>query len=295
MSPLLKYSNGIIDASNLFWHCNSRVDEKKTVKFQGQSVSPLTVKNCFSVIDKFLSSFFHRDSHIYFLFDNPNSKITERKYMDASYKHTRDLTFASPDVFPTLHLFRRMLSYASDRFYICYQDGMEADDLTKPLKNFLSGDRSLFISDDLDWARNIDEKSDWYNWKEIYTRENFQNVYGYIPDEERIKVYKSIRGDKSDSIPPGCPYMPEEIVTYIVNNFTLDLLYTSLDSLEILNEHWKESLLIHRERIYLNYRLVDFLEKKMEKDQFVVDCKNIPSAFEKMLQALQINTGFSIY
>lgn len=290
-----KYDIAIIDASNLYWKRHIDVDDKYIYMYEQRPISSTTIKNFLTAIEQFQKFYLKKDSDIYFLFDNPNSRINERKSIDPLYKHTRDSIYLSPDVYPTLNLIKNLLPKISDKFHIGFYIGLEADDLTKPLKICLKGlnKNILFISDDLDWSRNIDENSEWYDGKVIYNADNYTITFGFYPTENKIKMFKSLSGDASDCIPSGCPNIPKKLLLDIINRYdNLNILYENLHNDSTINGHWRNSLQINRDRIYLNMKLVSFIEKNLSYSDFIIDGKKDSQFIDQLFSVLKINTHY---
>lgn len=266
----IKYPYILVDLSNLFWR-NFLISNQFDYRFYNEK---LIFKNALILslnqIDKLKETFAYQDSKIYFLLDNAVSKIISRKSLDPSYKHTRGKKI--PGFYETLSYLKLILYLSSVNYHLCYYTGLEADDLTFPLlKSFdLSIDKkALIVSNDLDWSRNISTFVDWYDWSKILSKQEFKAKYGFDSEPEKIKIFKTFKGDPSDNISVGCPHLPEEDFRIILNSGE-DI--KNIFSLNTISEKAKILLSKHKRRILLNYKLVDFLVKDLDISLFVFKC-----------------------
>ena len=62
--------------------------------------------------------------------------------------------------------------------------------------------------------------------------EEIFDKYKFSPSGNKIKLYKAIHGDKSDNIENAVPYLPENILLDIINNFQ--------DVNDFLKRFWNE-------------------------------------------------------
>lgn len=258
----LNYSNLIIDANNLFWHCYLK-DISKTISNIERTIS-------------FLYKFCNSNTKWYFLFDNPESKINIRKSIDKNYKHKREKRISPKGAYELLDLWKKMLLYSSDLYYVGYLQGYEADDLVKPTLEIIQNE-TLMVSSDLDWARNITENVDWCDWKNIYNPHDFENKYGFYPSANKIKLFKALKGDASDHIPVGCKRLPKNVLYAILDKCDTVL---DLDQCNIPIK-WKNAIKESIERIKINYNLVDYLPIP-QKTKFLTECHNIPHLLDKI-------------
>lgn len=284
------YDNLIIDAQNLFWRSNLTSIEINGHTLNSKLVNRETIRVFLKNLKFLMSTYGRTDSKIYLLFDNALSKINFRKQLDPEYKHSREKNGVPVGTYETLDLIKELLKHSSDNYFICYEPGLEADDLTLSIKNSLEGlQYSLFISSDLDWARNIDQFCHWYNFAKIYTIQTFKDKHGFFPDGNSLKLYKAIKGDASDNIKVAIYDLPIEIVTYIIIKYaTLIDLYQNLENDQHLSKY-KQKFIDNKERIVLNYRLVDFLIPDIELSKFCYQCKKDIKILNTYLQLLHLD------
>jgi hypothetical protein len=276
----MKYRYIIIDVNNLFWR--SVVDSGKLFSVN-QANSKIEVDSLFQGIVqeslkrvKYLSDKFgYSDSDYYFLMDNPNSQINRRKIIsEGQYKHARDKKKVPEQFYKTLNIFAEILKVYSDNYYIVRSEGLEADDLTFPVIKQLNFDyynRGIVISADLDWARNIQEFCHWFNWIEVYDFSSFEKKYGYPPLGNRIKMVKSISGDSSDSIPPGVPYFPKDLMYKLIEKYnSINELLQNLWRDPDIPDQWKKKIFENSTQLQINYQLVDFIPINKPLENFIV-------------------------
>lgn len=269
-----KYKNIIIDSSNLFWRHFSALNK-------GQDESPAvfanTIKQSLNGIKKIVADYGYENSKVYLLFDNPDSKVNERKIIsDGRYKYKRHKKAVTGKFYKALNVFKKLIKHYSDNFYILESMSLEADDLTYPLKKYLKesySKLSLFVSSDMDWARNMSKFADWYNFKTLYTNEQFFKKYEFRPSASSIKMFKTIRGDASDSIDVGVPYLPKEILLDIVTRYkNVEQLLHNLPETKI-PDNWKKKIRENEKQLKLNYQLVDFFEMNESIEDIIFSCR----------------------
>ena len=277
----MKYKYLIIDMSNLFWRCVVKSSDN-FLTIEGHEIYNFVIQNVLERIKELRERFGYDDSKLYFLLDNSQSKINIRKILDSEYKHSREYKNVPKHLYSTLNFFIEILKCYSDDFYFVNEDGFEADDLTLPIKEYLYdvhrddiGDNFLlFISNDLDWARNIDIYCHFFNFYNLYTVQSFKEKYKFSPEGKNIQIYKTLKGDKSDNIQIPIPYLPEEVVLYIIETYNnIDHFYRNLMNDKDISDKWCKRFLEEEEQIRKNWNLVDFilLDKNVEK--IIFKCK----------------------
>ena len=279
----MRFKHVLVDVNNLFWR--SVVDSGKMLSSEDNSnkveVNTLfqgIVQESLKRVTYIAERFGTQGTQYYFLLDNPNSKINQRKIItEGSYKHARDRKKVPEQFYKTLNIFADILRCTSDDYKIIRGDGLEADDLTYPILKRLTltaQEPAVVISSDLDWARNISEFCLWFNWLDTYDATKFSYKYGYSPLGNRIKMMKTIRGDSSDSIPPGIPSMPQKIVEYIVEKYdNIEHLLKDYLKDEALPKQWKMSIQSNSTQLRVNYQLVDFITIDRPIEDFIVQGK----------------------
>lgn len=287
----MRYAHCVIDAQNLFWRCFLHLSNSTVVLYNGRHVSGASIKKCLALIDRLTTDFLFPDSHLYFLFDNPESKIRSRQEIDVNYKHTRQKENVPSAVYNTINTFQRLLTYASNTYHTGYLQGHEADDLTEAvIKTIPSGERILVVSNDLDWARNISETVDWYDYETLYDVETFTSKFGFSPLSNRLEIYKSLHGDTSDNIPNAVPNMPSDILLAAVNACS------SLDEVFAYPwpGKWINKIRVAKPRILRNFELVKFQTPNLKAD-FLLAGKRDTVAYDHMVTALGIAGSHTIF
>lgn len=282
----LKYKYICVDGSNLLWR-NCAVSLDKYILLEDKPIYSTAIHGMLKKLKAFQREYSYEDSLVYILFDNPFSKINLRKILSSGkYKHTRQRKEAKY-VHRTLNVLEEVLKCYDDSFRILRGENVEADDLTLPLKQYLKPDkqnRILYISADMDWARNIDEYCHWYNYVNIYNAHNFKKKYKFSPKGNSIKLYKAIHGDNSDCIKNAVPYLPENILLDIVERFEdVEDLYENLWRQDY-PEKWKIKLDENRREVIVNYQLVDFMDIGRDIKDSIIKCKE-----DKVILSFWIN------
>lgn len=257
-----KYNKIIIDFNNLFYQ---KVIDETEKGLEGLYKG--FVKNPYQAlhekVDSLVERFGYETTEVYFLADNPNSVYYKRRELDASYKHRREQNFTTNFLNRSMDFAYLSLKQKSDRFVFARIKEYEADDLVKPLIEILKPsyyNNVLLISNDMDWSRSVSDNVSWYNYREVMTKEAFFKKYKFFPNEESIKLFKSIHGDTSDSIPNAVPHLPEECLYHIISNYnTLGSIWNNVPKDPKIPVHWKSKIMEARERIELSYQLVDFV------------------------------------
>lgn len=267
----MKYNNLVFDASNLFWRSvvtsiKHNIDNKEDIVYTS------SIQSAFNRIKSIQNQYGYDNSIIYLCFDNPESVINLRKLIShGEYKHSRESKNLPPQLYQTLDIFEELCKKYSSNFRVVKSKELEADDLTIVLSRTLKEDSILYVSADMDWARNIKDNHHWFNFSTLYTKDNFKNKYGFSPIGSSIQIYKSIRGDKSDCIENSVPRLPEKYLLYIIEhaNNLEDIFKVS----EELSEKWRDRILNSKHEIEKNYYLVDFINVELEYGDVVVECK----------------------
>jgi len=284
----LRYQNLIIDTNNLFWR-NVAISIKEKVISEKDEMYSSSIQMTINRINKFIAEYGnYANCNVYLLFDNPLSKINTRKELDPMYKHARSLRSVPPAFHKTLDIFFELAEVYSDNFKLIKISNLEADDLVQPLLNYLNNDSCLLISADMDWARSVGKSVHWYNYHTLYDMDSFKTKYGFFPNNNSITLYKSLRGDNSDSIPIGCPLLREEIVLDICNRFNnVDELFKNLFDTDYPKQ-WKLKIKENEMRIRMNYALVDFIAVEGNIDEHIVHGKESIKALKSWYTILDL-------
>jgi len=286
------YQNLVFDANNLFWRSTSNCMEKFIV-FEDERLYVGAIQEFLKRVKELRDRYSRGDSKIYFLFDNPFSQINLRKIIsEGKYKHPRKSRRVPEQVYKSLLLLYEILGLYSNDFIILKGDALEADDLTFPLKTYLDGQnqgKTLFISADLDWSRNIDDNNHWFNFSKLYTSETFKEEHSFSPVGNAVKMWKAIRGDKSDNIDSSIPYLPNELVLHIVNNYqNVEELFKKLHSDEVIPKQWKDKITANKDKLRVNYQLVDFIPVEKPIEQFFSKSERDPKQCKLWFSLLKL-------
>jgi 5'-3' exonuclease len=288
-----KYKYILIDGNNLFWR--SWATNIAEVILKDEKIYSGGIATFISRLNQLINMFSYVDDvKIYLLFDNPTSTIKVRQEIDENYKSHQLNKKHDKEIYKTIEILIRILKCYSDKFYIVNCPNCEADDLTLPLIKYLKisddafSDKVLCISNDLDWARNIDINIHWYNFNEVYTIDSFEKEYGFKPNDNKIKMYKAMRGDKSDNISIGLPYVKEDTVIDILNKYsTIDLLIDGLN-ISDYSDSVKKKIRENSIQLRTNYQLVDFSPIENDITEYISICKKRIGELKIWYKALDI-------
>lgn len=279
------YDNILIDGTNLFF---------RSVYFglKKELSTRIIVETFFEIIDSIQNKFNHYSKNIYFLYDD--SKILFRKQLDSSYKKNRDKNKLPTNIFYCLNLTKEILSVKDDNYFTVQGSGYEADDFVKPLLKSFNDSKNLLVSNDLDWCRSINQNNDWYNWSDVFNEKSFVEKYTFYPNNEAVKLYKSLKGDKSNNIPVGVLDLSNEVIFDICRK-AID--YKSFEDFEnqlgyiVKDERIK--ILHSFERFTLNYELTNFIQLQKNISEYVIKC--FENKFQKkiLLESLGLEIKFS--
>lgn len=303
----MKYKYLVIDSSNLFWRCCADFIKEMLENPKSEKIYSVAIQNVFDRIKDLIERFGYTDvTKVYLCFDNADSVTDWRKEIsNMMYKSGRDKRNTPPAFYDTLNLFEELCKYYSDNYYIAkvscayLEDDVnplhiEADDLTPIVKKHIGElkqlERILFISADLDWARNIDKQSDWFNFYTIYNIESFYKKHGFRANSNQIKMYKAIHGDRSDSIQNAVPGLRKEILFNIVQQFNSPkTLYEGLWKQDY-PKNWKIKIQEAKQQVLLNYKLVDFADLSfLTMDDVIFECKENKKILRKWWDMFNLN------
>lgn len=300
----MKFNHIVIDGSNLWWRSYTSVlsDFLKTkksldvkVKMSEKEICSLSLQNFFSKLDSLFETYGYKrnGTTIYIIFDNPHSVINLRKIISGgTYKHPRQYDNISKNVNKMIDMLEEILKCYSNKFKILRSKDLEADDLTLPLKEYIKPSKNnniLFISADLDWARNIEDCCQWFNFSTLYGIEKFKMDYGFDPSGNSIKLYKTIRGDNSDNIKPAIPGMHKPMLIELVTKFedVYDLI-KNVWSRTDWNHKWKKKIIENKLKLIKNYQLIDFISIEMPIEDYIIDCKENLNALRMWFEFFDI-------
>jgi len=287
-----KYSHVIVDLQNLYAR-NYAVHEKELYESMNEVISVGGIHGTIISIRKILRDFCDENTKVYFLADNPTSKQTSRKLISPDYKMNR---VSRPRIYYRgLELTSLILQSYSDNFIYIQVPKMEADDVVPVIIDTLPKEDSiLLVSGDMDWARCInyhDHLVTWYTGKVMMTNGAFFDKYGFEPTEENIINYKTYRGDASDNIEIGLPYIPEKIVLKLLEYGSVNDVISDAESIDFLNDKWKALIKEQAPRLRINEQLVSFYPLEYsEIKQFIIKGKFKPSTLRVLYEGL----GFDV-
>jgi hypothetical protein len=272
----LKYKNLIIDCNNLFWRSSINAIEH-CIEIDSNPIYSIAIESAIIKLNELCKKFGYIDSNIYLLFDNPKSQINIRKIItNGQYKHSRELKNTPINFYKTLNVFVEILKSYSNHYFILRAESLEADDLTLPIRTFIKPEKNnecLFISADLDWARNIDDFCHWFNYYTLYTKEEFIKKYEFNPIGKTIQLWKALKGDNSDCVPNAIPYLPDTILKDILHKFKdIDDMYKKLWE-QNYHEKWKIKLKEAEVQIRINFQTVDFIILEKDVTSVIFKCE----------------------
>jgi 5'-3' exonuclease len=267
----LKYNNIIVDLNNLYWR-STVIAIKKVMEEQEEDEREFysaSIEDTLTRLHNLIKEYGTKDCNVYIIHDNPFSRINQREELYPSYKHARKNQNIPPIFYKSLDKLLEIIKVYNNNFYLIGCDGYEADDLVPLVLNHI-GDKgnSLLISADMDWARAIDKNTSWFNYLQIFDIDKFKNEYGFNPTNNGVKMYKCIHGDKSDCIENAVPYLPKEVLLYIVDKYnSLQELFSNLWADENIPKQWKLKIKDCEIQLKINYQLVDYqpIDKSYEE------------------------------
>jgi 5'-3' exonuclease len=283
------YSKIIVDLSNLYYK-NYFTHQDQKVLVENEEIMTGGIYGFIRSLRKLQRDFLSEEGQVYILADNFSSKDSYRKQIDPAYKLNRKKYQDS--FYRGIDFLALILMNTSNKIFTVQVESYEADDLVPAvLDSFDKYDKVLIVSDDLDYSRVIKENVDWYKNKIIYNKDNFKEKYGFYPTEEKVVLYKVIRGDASDNIEIGVKGIRENIVLDLLEKYKdiYDLL-ENIDTAD-LDDKWKTAFIENKTRLILNHQLVSFIDiSKEEVQQFTYQgCFN-PNTLRSLYKTL----GFQI-
>lgn len=255
------YDNIIIDATNLFY---------RSVYFGlKKEISSKSISKTFFEIINDLKNKFEFEKNIYFLYDD--SKILFRKQLNPNYKINRSKNKIPSNILSLLGLTKEILSVNNNQYRILSSFGYEADDFVKPLLKFLNG-KNLLISNDLDFCKSINLNTDWYNWSIVLNEVDFVKTYNFYPNDEAIKLYKALKGDKSNGV-QGINLNDEIIVKICQKAIDYNSFENFKNDLDWISRNERIKILKNFDRLVLNYQLSDNLKLEKQIIDYIIICE----------------------
>jgi 5'-3' exonuclease len=238
--------------------------------------------------------FLEKDGTFWVLFDNAKSKKNMRREIyDSEYKANRK---SKPESFYRgLEVLQLILLNYKDNYKMIYQTMFEADDLVPAVINCIPEEEDILaVSDDLDWSRVINYNGrpvDQYMKNEIYDSKLFEETYGFKPTDDKIILFKVIRGDKIDNIPIGIRMLPLELLLQLLEDYKdiFDVI-DNIRSIKFLSDKWKKKIIENEKQLRINHQLVDFIPISTEEImQSIHNCKYNPTFLEMIYEALSFD------
>jgi 5'-3' exonuclease len=125
--------------------------------------------------------------------------------------------------------------------------------------------------------------------KKVFDKREFNNRFNFKPNDNRVVLYKTIRGDSVDNIPAGIPNFPTKKLVRLVEDYK-DI-FDVIDNLEIipyLTPTWREKIRKNEPRLRLNHQLVSFIPISDDYlQQFTFACKFRPKNLAVLYESLQ--------
>ena len=269
-----KYKHIVIDGNNLFWRAYS-TSKGELVTSRREKFYKTGLKKAIKMTLRLEKLYGRKDCKVYVLFDNPVSAINLRKLISGGeYKHARKKV--PKRFYQILTLYKEILKSIGDNYYIAFADQHEADDLTLPVFNHIKPsyeNEMLLVSTDMDWARLINDYTHWLKKDDLIDKEGFIQRFGFSPDGHSIKMWKAIKGDKSDNIPNTIPYMPDQILIDIVTRYDdIGELMKGLWYDDKIPEQWKKKIHEKAPELHSSYQLVDFMPFNGNLQDIIYKC-----------------------
>ena len=220
-----RYDNIIIDVANYAYRVfNHKKDKPSTVS--KKQVYKQAVCNFIQAVEELKRLYLHSDGTIYLLFDNPTSRIdlqstfyfADRKQAYAKYKSDR--AKEPKEFYNSLNLLKYYYMTAEACYRTVQITRLEADDLVEPvLRLYCKGETALLVTNDLDWARYINENVHWLPGSMPETPADIEARLGFKLTEQNLVAYKALFGDPSDNIPSVAPESMKASFASLVSEF----------------------------------------------------------------------------
>lgn len=296
-----KFKSILLDISNIYHRSYATSSHLTFVTPKGVEIVTGGVLTSLKTIRKIRREFLEPRGKIYCLLDATRKPVTDpelteytnyRKEIDPDYKAGRE---PKPDVFyEGMNALYSILNFYGEDINIVEIEGLEADDLVKPLLEIIQpsdGNEVLLVSGDLDWARTISDRVYWQNHqKEIHNRDSFYEKYDFYP--EKLALQKAFRGDGSDGIPKGVKGIKTTSLNLILEKYSdVKEVYENIDRVEFLSQSWKDKIKNNFSRLKLNEQLIAFIPV----DSRLCQRHITKSSFQpKMLRMIYKSLGFRI-
>lgn len=305
-----KFDKIIIDGNNLYYKeyavaKTSLYKEKKNLS--NENILSKTIELFLISLKKIKNLYSHENTEYYFLWDNPVSKellrcemdisLLQRKKLDNNYKNNR--IKKDDSFYQGINILRSFLTNRYNNYFDLQITLCEADDVVKGLLDYFKEKNEnkniLIISSDLDWFRCIDVKNNilCLAGNTIYNDINFKEKYGYELKTSNIIMHKTLRGDSIDNIPIAIKNVKDEEIFEIIKNYeNIYSLISDFRNLKFLSKLTIQKIEENKERLILNYQLVDFIPISSDsiKDNIIQGIRD-----EKKLKIFYESFGLDIY
>jgi len=252
-----------------------------------EDINKMTLYGFFKRVYQINNEFRDPKGTSYFLFDSKDEELNKthstRKLIQEDYKRGRKQR--SENFYSLLKTVGSLLSNLDDSFVIIARPSFEADDLVQPLleKETISNKvvPSLLVSNDLDWARSVDNDSvHIYQDHKLHDLSSISLKLGLSPDSNRITLYKMVFGDSSDGISKPEPLKNirggDDELLMLINTLSnpRDLLTLTSDKLKNCSEKLRSRLLSKETQNALveNLKLIDFLDFNSAIEKYMTYC-----------------------
>ena len=121
---MAKYQNIVIDTNNLFWRASHKTIEE-FMEFGKTKLYIGTIRNLLEKVKWITDKYARENTQFYFLFDNPTSKIKQRKLISSEYKHTRKSRKMPEHFYKTLLIVEEILKNYSEKYSILWGESKD--------------------------------------------------------------------------------------------------------------------------------------------------------------------------
>lgn len=289
----VRYDIAVVDLNNVY-AANYAIRERKEYSSINEVVESGGVYGSMVSIKKILRDFLEPGGKVYFLADNPASALFNRKMISPDYKINR---IERPKYYYRgLEILSLMIQNYSDDFIHIKIPNMEADDIVPVvISEIEEGMKVLLVSSDMDWARCIDydgKSVTWYNFlsKKLFGKGEFHDKYGFDPSEDNIIRYKTYRGDRSDNIGIGLPYVPEDIVFRLMDYGDVEDVISDFENIDFLSDKVRGIIRENVPKLRLNYQLVSFVHiDRSAIEAYTIRCRFKPTTLRLLYEGLDFN------
>ena len=286
----MKYKNLVFDVHNLYYRGLWK-NEDRHINIEGRSIRTGGILKSIKMIEYRINNYLEEGGRCYFLFDNPTSRDQVRKQINFEYKSNREKM--RPEFYKGLDYLQAILKSWRDNSFIIREHKTEADDFADPIVKKHKDEKTLVISTDMDWARNITDNCHWLDRGIIYDKTTFNDKYKFIPSTKSVCFYKTFYGDRVDNIKPALAQFPHSLFLKVIEDCEdiYDFIRKSISNkLSYLDGGWVERISRDKKLLTTNWKLVNFIGlTEADLDRHCIKCK-----FQsKKLKILYSTLGFT--